>query len=500
MQLDCSSRPRAGSAKWPLLAVLVLGSVALALAGTLPRPWSSPRAAAATEGALVRRGPLRFAVTVGGSLRATDTLRLACGVEGRTTILSIVPEGTQVANGDIVCELDATALVEKRIEQSIQVANAEAALVKATQLIEIQESQNKSDKKAARQKVEFAEQDLQMFLEGERTLELESSQQEIDLAREEAQRADGRLSWSEKLSEKGFLTATELEADRISRHRAQVELHQATQLKDMLERFRLPRRESELRAALEEAHQELERVDLQAKAHLVDLESNRRSSQAALELEREKLARLEAQIDKAKLRAPCAGYVVYARRDNDEPPIAAGAEVREREEVLSIPSSAGMTAEVKLHESVLKQVVLGQSCRITVDALRGLELVGRVAYVAVLPDQNSRWSNPNMRVYRCDVVLETDHAALRPGMSCSVEVEIEDLADALHVPVQAVFREGRSTVAFVVTPDGYERRAVRVGRFDELWVQVLDGLREGEHVRLDAPLGALAPSTGESDG
>jgi hypothetical protein len=60
-----------------------------------------------------------------------------------------------------------------------------------------------------------------------------------------------------------------------------------------------------------------------------------------------------------------------------------------------------MTAEMKLHESVLKQVQVGQPCIVTVDALPGLELEGRVEFVAMLPDQNSRWSNPSLRVYRC---------------------------------------------------------------------------------------------------
>jgi len=457
--------------------------------------WSGSTGESAVRGAPVRRGPLRIAVSVAGNLEAADTVRLTSGVEGRTSILTIVPEGSEVKEGDLVCELDATLLVERRIQESITVGNAEAQLVKATQARAIQESQNKSDLEKGRRTIEFARQDLEMFLEGERDLELEKAQQVIDLAEEEAQRAHEQLAWSETLNQKGFLTSTELEADRISEHRAKVELQQATRERELLERYRLPRRESELRAALAEAEAELERVELQAQARLVDFESAVRSATAELDLEREKLTRLEGQIERARLRAPCDGYVVYAQKDHDEPPIGPGTEVREREDILAIPSSSGMRVEAKLHESVLKQVEPGLPCAIRVDALPGVTLSGRVAFVAMLPDQNSRWSNPNLRLYRCQIEVLDGHPGLRPGMSTQLEILVEELDDALYVPVQAVFRDGERTLSFVDDDGTPEAHAVRVGRYNELWVQVLEGLEEGQTVLLQPPLGFTgAPS------
>jgi HlyD family secretion protein len=276
-------------------------------------------------------------------------------------------------------------------------------------------------------------------------------------------------------------------------------LQQATRELELLERFKLPRRDSELRALLAEAELERERVELQSKARMVDFDSDVRSCTAELELEREKLARLEQQIEMAKLRAPCDGYVVYAIKDNDEPPIGEGVEVREREEILAIPSSEGMLAELKLHESVLEQVEVGQSCTVKVDALPGLVLEGRVQFVAMLPDQNSRWSNPSLRVYRSEVAITTPHPGLRPGMSCSVEIFIEQLPDALFVPVQAVFRDREKNLAFVVKDGDVEPREVRVGNYTELWVEVLEGLAEGETVLLQPPPGFTPTPSGEED-
>jgi HlyD family secretion protein len=473
-----------------LAAALAL-SIAASLAGSKPESDE-------IVGSTVRRGPLRISVTASGSLRAAETVRLTSAIEGRTTVLFLAPEGAQVREGDLVCELDATAMVEKRIQQSISAGTAEAGRVEARQALEIQKSQNRSDLDKARRAVDFAAMDLQLFLEGERDFQLDQAKQAIDLAREEAQRAQTRLAWSRKLGERGFLTATELEADSIAAHRADIELEQATRELDLQQRFRLPKREAELKAAHEEAKLELERVELQAQARLVDFESDLRTAEATCELEREKLARLEDQIAKAKLRAPRAGYVVYAQRDSDEPPIQEGAEVREREEILSIPSSAGMIGGIKLHESVLDQVQVGQPCTIRFDALPGVTVDGTVAFVAMLPDRNSRWSNPNLRVYATDIAIATPHPGLRPGMSCAVEILVEELGDAVYVPVQSVFRDRHRNFAFVRTGAGILQREVRVGRHNDLWVQILDGLEAGDTVLLDSPAG-FEPSEPEGE-
>jgi HlyD family secretion protein len=136
---------------------------------------------------------------------------------------------------------------------------------------------------------------------------------------------------------------------------------------------------------------------------------------------------------------------------------------------------------------VLDQIKVGQPCTLTVDALRGASLAGTVSFVALLPDQGSWWSNPNTRLYRIEVDITSPETGLRPGMSCSIEILIEELQDALHVPVQTVFRSGDTNVCYVAGSGGVEARSVRIGRFNDLWVQILEGLEEGETVLLAPP-------------
>jgi HlyD family secretion protein len=443
------------------------------------------------RGATVQRGPMRISVIERGNLKAADSVALKSEIEGQTTILKLVPEGTMVEAGDVLCELDATELIDERFQQEISVRNAEAAYVKSKQNHRIQESQNDSDIKTAEQALRFAEIDLRKFQEGEKLARIAEADEAIKLGEEEYTRAGNNLEWSTKLNEKGFLTDTELEADRLSLSRTEIQREQAKRDKDLLVRFQLPRDEADLTSKLEEAARELERVKLQAAARIVDYEADMDTNEAKLRLEREKLQKHESQIAKSKLIAPRAGMVVYAveegGRYGNSQPIKEGTQVRERQEIVTIPSAAGMIAQVSLHESVLKQVEAGQKAIVKVDALPGREFHGQVHFVSVMADQQSFWANPNLRLYRTEVTIDDAVGEMRPGMSCAIEILVEEIDDTLFVPVQSIFRRGSQNLAFVEKGNDSEEREVEVGRYNDRWVQVLAGLTENETVLLAAP-------------
>jgi hypothetical protein len=178
------------------------------------------------------------------------------------------------------------------------------------------------------------------------------------------------------------------------------------------------------------------------------------------------------------------------RMDNRQP-LQEGVEVFERQELIYLPTAASSKADVAIHESSLQKVHVGLPAIITVDALPGKQFFGTVARIAPLPDPQSMFMNPDLKVYNSDVWLETADPSLRTGMSCKVEVVVEEYPDAIYVPVQAVLRvEGKPT-AYVVAPDGtLEERKVQIGLDNNSMVRVISGLNEGEVISLSPPLKA----------
>jgi HlyD family secretion protein len=475
-------------AGWVIVpAVLVLGW------GAVWGGWFTSKPKAEIKGARVERGPLTISVLQRGNLAAKDAISVKSELEGQSTVLFLIPEGTFIKPGDLLVELDASELTDKKVAQDISAQNAEATYIKAKAGYDIQESQNKSDVEAAARKLMFAEVDEKKYIEGDYDQLKKAAEEKIKIAEAELARAKNTYDWSKNLAERKFLTKTELDRDELDFERAEITLEQAKRGLLLLEKFDDPRKRTELRTNREEAERGLERAKLQAASRLVDYDSALVTSKAKLELEKEKLQKYIDQIGKAKIRAKEAGMVVYTRseggRMGGDTPMQEGATVRERQEILTIPRTNGLIVEASVHESVLKRVTSGKPCKIRVDAIPEKEFDGIVSFVALLPDKNSWWANPNQRLYRTEIQVTNPTSEMKPGMSCALEILSERIADCLSVPLQAVVLDKGKPSAFVVEGNGNEQRTVEVGRSNDTKVEILSGLKEGEEVLLAPPPG-----------
>jgi HlyD family secretion protein len=150
-----------------------------------------------------------------------------------------------------------------------------------------------------------------------------------------------------------------------------------------------------------------------------------------------------------------------------------------------------MMAEVNIRESSLNKVKQGMPVQITVDAFSEKTFSGRVGKIGLLPDSTMAWLNPDLKVYRSEVYLDGNASMLRPGMTCRVEIVIDEYSDTLYIPVQSVLRSQNKHVAYVLGHNGIEPRQIEVGMDNDRMIRVLSGLLEGEKVLLIPP---LAPS------
>ena len=155
----------------------------------------------------VRRGDVRIFVRQKGTIEAEDPCRVTCPIEGRSTILDIVPEGSLVAAGDVLFTLDVSEQEDKVLQQRIAESSAFQGLANANEQLEIQKLQNESDVKQAELKVLFAELDLRQYKQGELPQELRSLEAEITLAEEELKRSEETRDWSKKLLAKGYIAS-----------------------------------------------------------------------------------------------------------------------------------------------------------------------------------------------------------------------------------------------------------------------------------------------------
>ena len=123
------------------------------------------------------------------------------------------------------------------------------------------------------------------------------------------------------------------------------------------------------------------------------------------------------------------------------------------------------------------------------DAFPDTLLTGEVTKVGVLPDSQNRWMNPDLKVYLTTLTIDSTCDWMKPGMSAKVEILVNKIEDCVYVPVQAVSAEGEKQICYVARGMGPERREVQTGDFNDEFIQVKGGLKEGERVLLKPPGG-----------
>ena len=522
----CRRRVRAGLARW--FVVLALATVGVGSLGALGlwrgRGGDTDGAGERSGYFSVKRGDLIISVVESGDIKAVNSTDVKCEVEGRTSIVEIVPEGTYISqedvdNGKVLVELDSSQLKEELAQREIELAAGEASDAEAREAYQIQVKQNESDVTAAELKVKFALMDLQKYvgetlaahlveqtdpkadtdeliasllddpnsLGGEAKQKLRELTGSIALAEANLQNAIYTLEWTEKLHQKQYVAETELQRDRLDRQRLELEKEKAGIAKDLFMRYEFVKQAEQFLSDYQEAQRELERTEAQARSQLAQAKAKLTSAEATLALQRQRQAKLKKQLAACVIKAPAVGQVVYWSSTERwvRYKIEQGAEVPEGYKIITIPDTSEMKVEIKVHETWIDKIQLGQEAKITIAAFPDEVFTGKVLKKAPLADPEE-WLNPDLKVYATDVGIDGRQEALKTGMTGKVEVIIDELHDVLYVPIQSVVTVGETKVCYV-RGSRTKKREVETGLFNDNFVEIKSGLEEGEEVLLNPP-------------
>jgi HlyD family secretion protein len=193
-----------------------------------------------------------------------------------------------------------------------------------------------------------------------------------------------------------------------------------------------------------------------------------------------RLQEMEEAIRSMTVTAPRAGTVVYVTADNGEKK-KVGDSCWRGQSVLEIPDLRRMQGEGEVDEADAGRVAVGQRVTFHLDAHPDDSFTGRVRSIGGAVQSKSD-VNP-LKVVKLVVDLDrTDPQLMRPGMRFLGTVEIERVAKALVVPVEAVFNRAAGPVAYRKTGWGSEEVRPVFGRRNDRLVEVRSGLRPGDRV------------------
>jgi RND family efflux transporter MFP subunit len=184
------------------------------------------------------------------------------------------------------------------------------------------------------------------------------------------------------------------------------------------------------------------------------------------------IARVE--LDKTKVLAPFEGIVTGVK-------ISTGESVGPGQDLFTLVDIREIRVETRVLESEIGRIRTGREADLRFAAYPGRIFRGKVRAVSPVVD-------PETRTCGAHIVLDNPSGEIKPGMHAEVEIVAEVFRDRLLVPQQAVLVRGGRKLVFVVENGLAKWRYIEPGLENERFVEVLEGVKEGDEIITDGHL------------
>lgn len=446
--------------------------------------------AAAPDGvyAAVEQGAMKVTVRASGEVLSREANRIIPRIKRSVQVSFMVPEGSRVAKDDVMARFAPDEIDQRISEAEATLADRELLVVSARTDLEIQDLENANALKIAEQAVSDAELELKKFTEGDEPKDIRAAELKIATSESERDRTVRKHTEAKGLLKEGFITEDQVEEERIAMETAAVDAETAILELRILHEYDLPLRRNKVLSNLEKARTELEKtlkkneVQGQNKRQALDT-AIRSRDRAVLDLDALRKERADFEV-----RAPIGGVVNYGDPDNQwrRGDIQVGMNLNPGEVLFTLPDMSAMMANVNVPEADVDKVKAGQAASVYIEAMGRRTFTGEVVRVAEVANP-SGWMSADVKEFKVEISLPGGEG-LRPGFSCEAEIVVDQLAETLLLPIQAVFRDGDGWVVYKGTPADAEKKPVTIGRISVTHVEVLDGLKKGERVLLNPVL------------
>jgi HlyD family secretion protein len=467
----------------PRRRLWLVGALAAALLLLLPllSVWSSRSAG----DVVVRRGTLAPAVPLVGTLLAERSDSYGATVPGvELKVLWLVAEGSLVAAGDRIIQFDPAPFEKERETAAGRVRELEAETDQARLAVEALRLRSEGSLEEAEMAAATSERELTAFVNSAAPLLASESAHDVELKRRQLQEAEEKLTGLEPFVAPGFISQEEFRAAQSRRDQAAADLRIAEARHSALVRQTNP---DLVARKQEEASGGKRQLDLSRQRSRIELQG----AEAALRLASVRLDQARRQVEDAQKKiSACAvvasgpGLAVHSEvydKAGERRKVRTGDSVWGGTTLVTLPDLSKMLVEGRVAESEIQHLSEGEAVRVRLDAFPELALTGVLRAIGSVGSAEKNES----RSFPVRIALNQSNGRFRPGMLARCVVVGRAVPGALIVPIDAVRTDARGTFVRVRSILGrVSRRPIVTGRSTAQMVEVRQGLREGEVVRI----------------
>jgi len=471
--LLASLSPRRKALAAAAAAVLVLAAALVARRAAVSDAVGEVRAV---------RGPLRITVAVSGLLapaRAESYGPEIAGVELK--VAELAPEGTWVEPGALLVRFDDAPFRRELEAARSRLVQTSGEAEQARQALRALLATQRSERLEAESAFSRAELDLRTFVNGVAPLQVQQSAAAVERARREKEEATQKLEGLAPFAEKGYVSRDELRAAERRATEAAADLVLAGQQHATLTRFTHPQLLAQKTQELESRRSSLKVVAEKTSAQAAQAKAAADLAEARAAEAGRTVADVERRIALCTVTARSKGLVVHREifeKGGEKRRVRVGDAVFAGQPVLDLPDLSEMLVETRVKEGEIHRVEPGQKAEVRLEAFPEETFAATVLRLGALTGGD----RGEARTFPLVLGLAKADPRLRPGMSAQALVLAGEVKDAVQVPVDAVRYEGDQAVCTVRTVTGTETRRLKTGRSNAFFVEVREGLSEGDVV------------------
>ena len=368
--------------KWKV--IITLSALVLAGVGIYASTVLANRNVVTVQTARVARQDLTSLVTASGEIKPKNYINIGANAMGQLTEI-LVKEGDKVRKGELLARIE-------DIQPAADVQAQKASLSSA-----------QADSAASEAALKAADENI-------RTLQADIDRNRADLARMKS------------------------DFDRA-----------ASLYKDQL----MAAQDYELKKATYESQEAAVR---QAEARVVQARAQREQTAAQLASAQKHIAQVQAGLtrvndilEKFNAFSPLDGLVTYLPVRVGET-VVPGVQNSAASTIMTIADMSLITAEVKVDETDIVNVQLGQTAEISIDAIPNKTYKGHVVEIgntAILRStgqaaSQSAVSSQEAKDFKVVVAVDNPPEEVRPGLSCTAKITTATRANVLTIPIQAL--------------------------------------------------------------
>jgi HlyD family secretion protein len=229
-------------------------------------------------------------------------------------------------------------------------------------------------------------------------------------------------------------------------------------------------------------------------------QANRQANLHLIEQARASLKSTRDAIRKTTIVSPIDGIVTSLKVEEGEVAII-GTMNNPGTVLLTIADLSVMEAEVLVDETDVVKVRTGQPADVTVDALPGTVMPGKVTEVGNSAITAAGTTGSESRDFKTVITLDRPPATLKPGFSATADIIIADKKGVLAVPIAALVILERDDPGkkgahvemegvFVAAGGRCAFREVQKGIAGDMYIEIASGLKENDEV-ISGPFAAL---------